>query len=372
MYHADFVTGQHIRPGDDVVAFILACAPGGGEPGMVPTHPSYQYRVDSLPLFGQFVEGGAIDVDETSAGAQYTMACRKLLADDGEYDEDDEEDEEDLANPASSIAELVEHTPPLAFLRPETFRMLVSIAQEQDFGSLPAALATNQRLREIMATPSGVEFLKVQGELKEDEEAYFIASVRNQKKAAGSAIGKRLASAKEQFGIEAYSRFEEAAKAVQTLSSSMYVEDPFTGEEFELPAPLYIFSSNYSGRCVNPVLGLAYSTTSDVEPVIEALLQIQQVDFALMLLGRMWEPSLYKGDEEYPEIAAAYAAHLCMTSFEGVRANAVYAAKVAADATARPSRYAGERLEALRVLLPKLKLAAAELHSAIDAIEKIG
>jgi hypothetical protein len=384
MYHADFVTGQHIAPGDDVVAFVLACAPCAGSAGYAPTHPSYGYRVASLPLFGRFVEGGAIEVDEACAAAQYTIACRKALLEEvgkveGSTDTpeandepDDEEDDERLANSAGSMADLVAHSPPLAFLRPETFRMLLNLAQEQAFGNLSEALAVNQRLRELLATPEGVKFLELQDSLKGDEDAYHLALLLTRTAAAAKPLGARLTTAKEAFGLDAYSRFEEVAGAFTKLDSSSLLEDPLTGEEFELPAPLYIFSRNYSGRCVSPVLSMAYSRTSDVDPVIEGLLQIQQVDFALMLLGRMWEPSMYKGDEEYPEVAAKYAAHLCTNSFEGVRANAAYAAKVAADPKARPSRYTGERLEALRVLLPKLKQAAAELQSTIAAIEKIG
>ena len=367
MYHADFVTGQYITPGDEVVAFLLAAAPGAGDPGYAPTQASYEYRVASLPLFGQFVEGGSIKVDEQSPGAQYTMACQLLLPKRRNTKEDDEE-------PApESIQDLVEQSPPLAFLLPDTFRMLVSLAEcQKAFDPLPVALKVYQRLRELLATPKGEAFLKLQAELKNDEKAFILASVRNREEAAASPLGVRLKSAKEAFGVSAYERFEEVAKVVQRLNTSRWQEDPFTGEEIELPAPLYIFSTNYSGRCVSPVLSPAFGGTRDVEPVLEGLLQIQQVDFALNLLGRLWEPSLYMGDTQFEEAGATYAAHLCATSLSGVRANADAVARAIVRHEGNLHRYDADRLEQLRILLPTLKLAAAELQTTLDAIEKLG
>jgi hypothetical protein len=52
--------------------------------------------------------------------------------------------------------------------------------------------------------------------------------------------------------------------------------------------------------------------------------------------------------------------------------NAGYAAKQVKGKKTPLSKFDVARLEELRVLLPKLKLSAAELQSTIDAIEKVG
>lgn len=364
-YHADFVTGQYIAEGDKVVAFLLEKA-GGGYPGSTAFFPSYEYRVASVPLFGRFKEFGGLKPERNSAGAKYTLACHQLCPG---RQRAAKEDETPLPG---TMAKLVEASPPLAFMLPETFQMLLTMATNQKaYDPLAVALDADRKLQGLLATPKGQEFLKLRAELKDDEDAYRIASMRDGEKAKKGKPGIRVNAARKAFGVSEYENFSEIAAAALNLSGSMSQKDPYTGKRFELPAPFFIFS-DYSGSFVSDVIGLAYESTEEKEPVLEGLLQIQMVDFALMLLGRLWQPSLYMGDERYNETSAMLGAQLCAAALPAVQSDARGAADYVARKGGVVDEYTEGEFKRLRALLPNLKAVASGLQATIDAIEKLG
>jgi hypothetical protein len=364
-YHADFVTGQYILPGDKVVAFLLEKSSSAGYPGSAACFPSYEYKVASVPLFGRFQEYGGFKADRNSAGAHYTLACHRLCS------ERQREAKEGGMPLPRTLGQLVKASPPLAFMLPETFQMMVSLALNQKaYDPLPVALEVNRKLHALLATPKGQAFLELKAELEDVEEAYLSASIR-QEKATASELLMRLDSAKEAFGVSEYVNFNDAADAALRLSGSMMQTDPFTGERFELPAPLFIFS-DYSGRCTSEVIGFAYEDTSEKEPILEGLLQAQMVDFALMLLGRLWQPSLYMGDERYNDTVAMLGAQLCAAALPAVQSDAQGLGGYIATKGGIVTEYADGELKRLRALLPKLKEVAAGLQGTIETLEKLG
>lgn len=364
-YQADFVTGQYISEGDKVVAFLLEKA-AGGYPGSTAHFPSYEYRVASVPLFGRFKEFGGLKPERNSAGAKYTLACHQLCP---ERQRAAKEDELPLPK---TMAKLVEASPPLAFMLPETFQMLLNLATNQKaYDPLVVALEANRKLKGLLSTPKGQEFMKLRADLNDDEQAYRIAKIRDGEKARKSKLGIRVDSAKKAFGEKEYERFADVAAASLNLRGSIGQTNPFTGERFELPAPLFIFS-DYSGSFMSDVMGLAYENTEEKEPILEGLLQCQMADFALMLLGRLWQPSLYMGDEHCSETSAMFGAHLCAAALPDVQTNAHGTAYYIARSGGVVDAYSSGELRRLRALLPTLKAVASQLQATIDAIEQLG
>jgi hypothetical protein len=365
-YHADFVTGQYILPGDKVVAFLLEKSSSAGYPGSAACFPSYEYKVASVPLFGRFQEYGGFKADRNSAGAHYTLACHRICP------ERQREAKEGGIPLPRTLGQLVKASPPLAFMLPETFQMMVSLAINQKaYEPLPVALEANRKLHALLATPKGQAFLQLRAELKDVEEAYLSASIR-QAKAKSTELLMRLDTAKKAFGVSEYVNFNDVADAALRLSGSMMQTDPFTGERFELPAPLFMFS-DYSGQCASEVIGFAYEGTGgEKEPVLEGLLQVLLVDFALMLLGRLWQPSLYMGDERYNDTIAVLGAQLCAAALPVVQSEAQGLSGYLATKRGIVSEYADGELKRLRALLPKLKEVAAGLQETIETLEKLG
>jgi hypothetical protein len=294
MYHADFVTGQPIKDGDTTIAFLLERT-NLQSPDEMPLAPSHDYRVASLPLPGHFREGGELEPTEGFEVAYTRQALQRARQ-----------------STSENLMELAKGKLGIAFLSTSTFHLLLELVRRQNiFECLDEALVLHTRMAEWLALPKAAEFFELQTQLKADTRAYFgvLSGAKSMEDIQNHPVTQRLENAKRVMGPDIYDRYHDIYQVFYYFNGPGRICDPLTGEKFPVPAPWNAFSANQITQCTSDLLSEGIFKVADRTLLLKPLLQIQQLDVALTLLGRFWSPSMYLGDWRCDKAHAFYLAN---------------------------------------------------------------